>query len=382
MKIEIGQKLSDYSKSALINLLEQRLMVWGITIQDSELLLPGDVDSARYAGISQLVSQYVDYASRLKLDRLYEQGSASVPSSTHLQALQASGAMLKLGDGLYTFQGSFLTLVNRIDGIVRAWAMDLGAQEQDHPVLWPMDLLQKIHYLHEFPQLAYLVTGANDDFESCSRLSFLAQQSVDGSIVVEPDVVKPFQFGLQNAVCDCCYYGLEARNLAGAGIFTTSNKVIRNERKSTERWGRLRCFRVRDIMVVGHREDCEAVLETVFDRLVDLLRTAGIHARIETANDPFFGDETALKSVFQNSRHLKYEVITQLDEDGPDLAIGSINRHQDFFSKAFDIKIQDKRAMSACVGIGLERFAMALFAHYGDKIQHWPDEVRKAFWNE
>lgn len=382
MKIEIGQKLSDYGKSALINLLEQRLLIWGISVQDSTLVLPGVIDPDRQAEISQLVIQYADYAARLKLDLLYEQGASRAPSSSHLQALQESGAILKLGDGLYTFQGVFLALVNRIDAIVRSWARQLRAEEQDHPVLWPMDLLQKIHYLNEFPQLAYLVTGARDDVDSCRRLSELSQQSLNGAIAVEPDVVKPFQFALQNAVCDCCYYGLESRNMSSAGIFTTSNKVIRNERKSTERWGRLRCFRVRDIMVVGRREDCEMVLDSVFNSLVELIKAAGIYVRIETANDPFFGDETALKSVFQNSRHLKYEIITKLDESGPDLAIGSINRHQDFFAKAFDIRIHDKRAMSACVGIGLERFAMALFAHWGTDISAWPDGARKVFWDE
>lgn len=356
-------------------------MVSGISIHQSTLVLPDQVTEESHAGLASLVMQYADYASRLKLDRLYVQDSQAIPTTAHLDCLRHEDAIVKLGDGLFSFQGVFLDVVERIDKLVRTWALELHAYEQDHPVLWPMDLLKKIHYLSEFPQLAFLVTGAKDDTQSCQRLAELARQSSDGAIPVDPDIVKPFQFAMQNAVCDCCYYGLEGKNLSTSMVFTTSNKVIRNERKSTDTWGRLRCFRVRDIMVVGDKDGCERILNSILERVIDFLHATGLYARIETANDPFFGDDVAMKSVFQNSRHLKYEILSKLDISGPDIAIGSINRHQDFFAKAFDIRIRELRATSACVGIGLERFAMALFAHWGPVTDQWPISVRNVLWD-
>lgn len=381
MKVKIERNLSDFGKAALINLLEQRLMVGGISIEQSTLVLPDTVSNDAHSDLLALVRTYADYASRLKLDRLYEQDSAAIATVTHLDSLLETDNIVKLGDGLYSFQGTFLDVVERIDNVVKGWAVALHAREQDHPVLWPMDLLKKIHYISEFPQLAFLVTGAKDDIPSCQRLAALATESSDGEIAVEPDILKPFQFGMQNAVCDCCYYGLESRDLSETTIFTTSNKVIRNERKSTAAWGRLRCFRVRDIMVVGDKNGCEATLQAVLENVVEFLRATGLYARIETANDPFFGDEVAMKSVFQNARHLKYEILSRLDACGPDIAVGSINRHQDFFSKAFDIRMGGERAVSACVGIGLERLAMALFAHWGPATECWPASLRKVLWD-
>jgi seryl-tRNA synthetase len=60
-------------------------------------------------------------------------------------------------------------------------------------------------------------------------------------------------------------------------------------------------------------------------------------------------------------------------------AIGSSNYHEDHFGHSFDLRLADGTpAHSACVGFGLDRVALALFATHGMDPEAWPEGVRSA----
>ena len=129
-------------------------------------------------------------------------------------------------------------------------------------------------------------------------------------------------------------------------------------------------------MFVGTEPFVLEARETLIGRLAQLLTQLQLKSRIETANDPFFANDAAMKSVFQNAHRLKYELLADIPHLGRDIAVGSINLHTDFFGKAFGITLPGGQpAHSGCIGVGMERMAYALFCQHGPRLAQWPAAV-------
>ena len=97
---------------------------------------------------------------------------------------------------------------------------------------------------------------------------------------------------------------------------------------------------------------------------------------IESATDPFFGADAETLSKFQSAFHLKYEIRTTLPYCSGSLAVGSFNYHQDHFGRAFNIRLGNEgMACTACVAIGLERWAFSFLCQFGSDQQQWPEDV-------
>ena len=80
----------------------------------------------------------------------------------------------------------------------------------------------------------------------------------------------------------------------------------------------------------------------------------------------------------QLTSELKYEMALDLTAVR-ETAIGSSNYHEDHFGHAFGLHLADgTSAHSACIGFGLDRITLALFATHGMDLDQWPGEVRAA----
>jgi seryl-tRNA synthetase len=111
---------------------------------------------------------------------------------------------------------------------------------------------------------------------------------------------------------------------------------------------------------------------------IEFLDRLDLESSIAAANDPFFTDESMIKAVYQNASELKYELLAKLPFSGKELAVGSINLHQDFFGQAFDIKLPEGGFVwSGCLGIGFERIVYALYAQYGTETDSWPAHLKR-----
>jgi seryl-tRNA synthetase len=72
---------------------------------------------------------------------------------------------------------------------------------------------------------------------------------------------------------------------------------------------------------------------------------------------------------------LKYEVV--VDSGKREIAAGSINFAGHLFGDAFGITTDEgQTAATACIGFGLERLILALFAQHGFEAERWPRELR------
>lgn len=291
-------------------------------------------------------------------------------------ALEHRGDVRPVQPGFYSLQGDFLRVFQAVNQATLRIGMEFGAIEQEHPAVWPVRLFKMIDYFHEFPHQMILCAPVSGDFAARSTFSKRYRRDADFETVPMDELMEDASYGLQPAVCDCCYYGLRGSRTHENTFYTTMNKVFRNERSPTDRLDRLTNFSVRDIMFVGQDGFVLEARQRMIDRLGRLLDALHLEAKIETANDPFFANDAAMKSVFQNAHRLKYELLARIPHLGREIAVGSINLHTDFFGKAFDIRMQDGQvAHSGCIGIGMERMSYALFCQHGPDLALWPSGV-------
>jgi seryl-tRNA synthetase len=113
------------------------------------------------------------------------------------------------------------------------------------------------------------------------------------------------------------------------------------------------------------------------ERARGIYDSLGLETEVDLASDPFFGRGGRMLARNQRELQLKFEVIAPVAAAGG-TAITSFNYHQEHFSTAFGIEQANGRlAHTACLGFGLERVTLALFARHGMEPGEWPAEVRR-----
>lgn len=291
--------------------------------------------------------------------------------------LKEDRQVIELTEGLFQFQGEFLEIFRSVDSYFKNIAIKhLHAIDQENPSLWPIDLFKRINYFGEFPQQAIIATSVKPDHKVISKFSEDYSQSNQYSAIEVDTKFESARIGLQPAVCDNCYYGLRDLDNVENVIYTTSNKVFRNEHSESNNLDRLTCFTVRDIMFVG---DETFVLETR-QKLLEILQSffecSGLDFSIETADDPFFTNNFE-KKMFQHAFELKYEILVSIPFLNKRIAVGSVNLHMDTFGKAFNIKQNERHLYSGCIGIGFERLLLGFYSQFGVSINKWPTILSK-----
>jgi seryl-tRNA synthetase len=142
---------------------------------------------------------------------------------------------------------------------------------------------------------------------------------------------------------------------------------------------RMQMFRMHEHVRAADRTTIAAWLDVWLARAKTFTAALGLDARCAVASDPFFGRGGKLLADAQRDRRLKLEIVATIASEDRPTAIISLNSHQDHFGEAFDIRSADGAvAHTACVGFGLERIALALYAaHRFDRVR-WPSFVREA----
>jgi hypothetical protein len=330
------------------------------------------------AAFRELMMRLSFVASKTTGKTLYENRPDRPAPPDPFDALVAREDVLRVGPGLFVLQGEFLRLLRHFDAHWLGIARDLDAVEQDNPGVWPVDLYRRIDYLAEFPQQSILATTVAPNHADLEAVATRYARDRAYETVDVAQHLAPATFGLQSAVCDCCYYALRGRRDHRDTLYTTCNKVFRNERSESGSLDRLTSFTVRDIMCVGSQEYVMAQRERLLELAIAFLAELDLDGALTVANDPFFAGDALIKAVFQNAAELKYELLVRLPFSGRELAIGSVNLHQDFFGRAFGITQPDGAPVwSGCLGIGFERLVYAIYAQYGLDTAAWPARLRR-----
>jgi seryl-tRNA synthetase len=293
-----------------------------------------------------------------------------------LQDLVSHGHFLPSDEpGVYGRGAVFERIREGFDALVtRICAPDCAETPRFPPVI-PRRTLEKAGYLNSFPQLCGVVFSFCGNDSAGVDLAERARRGDDWSGCLSPTGVT-----LVPAACYPSYPAVALRGPLPEGGVTLdlgACYVFRNEPSDDP--ARLQMFHQREMVRMGAADEVFAWRETWIERARKIFEMTGLEAAIAPASDPFFGRKGRLLANNQRDQGLKFEALIGITSAGP-TAVSSFNLHHEHFGSAFGIQqANGSVAHSACVGFGLERITLALFATHGMDVRDWPGEIRRLF---
>jgi hypothetical protein len=269
--------------------------------------------------------------------------------------------------GIYISPAPYERIVTALRQTVEEMAAPEALPSVTVPPVISREVVERAGYVRSFPQLVGTVhsfRGDRRDWRSLAPLIgtgewYQAQQVTD--LVLLP------------APCYHVYPLLTGTAITVPRQFCVHATCFRDE--LTAEPGRLRSFRVSDLVYAGLADDCRVWRDAWVQLMADWLRDLGLKVAAEIADDPFFGPGDTLIRNSQREQQLKWELRVEL-ADGIIQAVASCNCHLDHFGSVFGFAAGGQPAHSACVGFGLDRIAIALINKHGPEITTWPSGVR------
>jgi seryl-tRNA synthetase len=137
---------------------------------------------------------------------------------------------------------------------------------------------------------------------------------------------------------------------------------------------RLAAFHMAELVVVGSAAAVDAEASAIEAVIAKSFRGLGIGGGFRLATDAFFLPSSRGARIMQQLKGLKREFVAPVSENG--IALASINRHEDFFARAFRIRLAGGGpAHSFCVAFGLERLTATGLLTWGPDPEQWPKEL-------
>jgi hypothetical protein len=269
--------------------------------------------------------------------------------------------------GIYIYPAPYERIVTALRQTVEAMAAPEALPSVTVPPVISREVVERAGYVRSFPQLVGTVHSFRGDRRDWRSLApkirtgewHQAQQMTD--LVLLP------------APCYHVYPLLAGQAITAARQFCVHATCFRDE--LTAEPGRLRSFRVSDLVYAGLADDCLNWRDAWVQLMAGWLRDLGLEVAAEIADDPFFGPGDTLMRNAQREQQLKWELRVEL-ADGVVQAVASCNCHHDHFGSVFGFTAGGQPAHSACVGFGLDRIAIALINKHGPDITTWPSGVR------
>ena len=321
--------------------------------------------------IKNLIKKLIYISKNKHKKTLFVQKRKILFTKDPLKYLKKNREVVNITEDVFQFQGNFLNIFRKCNEFFYQLAIKkFKAVDQENPVLWPIELYKKINYFSEFPQQSLLIFGLKKNYKNLKKFSKKYDKDKSFTKIKMENIFNDSEYGLQPAVCDNCYYALRNMKKFKNTVYTTYNKVFRDEKSNTKSLDRLISFSVRDIMFVGDQKFVIKIRDKLLKELENFFKKTNLDCSIEVADDPFFIGKID-KKIFQNSFELKYEILTYIPFLKKKIAVGSINYHMDTFSKAFNIAGKSK-IFSGCIGIGFERLLLAMYSQHGTDLKKWP----------
>jgi seryl-tRNA synthetase len=294
--------------------------------------------------------------------------------SSFLAELLDAGLLIDCGvPGVYGRGPDFELVRSCFGRVVTDAVADEAPQHMAFPPLLARRELERIGYLKSFPHLAGTIFSFGGDESDALVQEERASQSEDWS-----EFQRMTDLVLTPAACYPVYPAIASRGpLPPGGVTVDAGGayVFRNEPSGDP--ARLQMFHQREVVRAGEPETVAGWRDRWRDRAVDLLRSVGLDASTDVANDPFFGRSGRLLARSQRAQELKFEVTVPIAGPEP-TAVASFNYHQDHFSSLYDLAIEGGGPVhTACLGFGLERIVLALLRAHGLDVAAWPAEVRE-----
>ena len=308
-------------------------------------------------------------------DRLFERRGDRTRFTSPIDALQVNGELTITGAGQVALSGLALDVFDATDRTVRRWADALGAAEHRYPSIIERGVLERAGQVESFPQ-HLTVIGHSERRRGIAIVP--EERPLDRDDGDSSPSLGMTPFALAPAVCYHAYPEFEGRTIGPDPVFLTAcGRCYRYEGGNHVPLERLWEFTMREIIVLGTREQVEAVRQSLVRQVADFVTALELEGTIGTASDPFFttGDEG--RRLMQQAGALKHELQLAVDAAGHSVAAASFNHHHDFFGTRFAIRLADgSSAHSGCVAFGLERWVLGVLAQLGTTEADWPAGAR------
>lgn len=275
-----------------------------------------------------------------------------------------------VGPGLVVLGPAPARLAAIVDRFAQELAHSLGAVEYTVPHLVSWETIDRAGYARTFPQHLTACSVVAPDLSALDRFA-----AADNLVDRDADL-RPAPVTLAPTVCMNIFAAHADRPLSGPVTATAKQACARHE-VIAEGATRLWSFNMREIVYIGEADGAREFCRDIIGELIDLLRSIGLPATICSASDPFFTVERESLSSYQSRLDLKQEVRGRMAGDDREVAITSVNIHNQHFGQSFGISLSDDASSSACVGFGLERWAQWLHGYVGDDAQRWPKALRR-----
>ena len=274
--------------------------------------------------------------------------------------------------GVYLYPESFeriVALLGRgIDGLAAEEAD--GAYTRLHiPPVVARSTIEHAGYVGTFPQLLGTVhsfTGSPREWAALAPLAdgsgeWYAQQRISDLVLLP-------------AACYPVYGTLSGVDVAATPArFHVDATCFRQEASAEP--GRLRSFRMTELVTAGSPDHCVAWRAAWLDRIPRWFGALGLDVAVEVADDPFFGPGRRLYAAAQRLQELKLEFRAPV-APGTVQAVASANLHKDHFGGAYGFSAGGEPGHTSCMAFGLERIALALVTAHGPDPAAWPAAVR------
>jgi seryl-tRNA synthetase len=242
------------------------------------------------------------------------------------------------------------------------------------PAVFPREALVRTDYLRSFPDLVGSIHGFDgSDRDHVALLRELDDGADWSAGLASTDLV------LLPAACYPLYPMLEGELPEGGRLFDVLGTCFRREPSDDP--ARMQAFHMHEFVHVGPPESALAFRDRWLERSQEMMADLGLRAEPIVANDPFFGRIGSMLAANQRESALKFELVATVSSAEQPTAIVSCNCHVDHLTVPFGISSAGGgEAHSACVGFGLERIVLGLFAEHGLDPERWPHETRKRLW--
>ncbi|HWL85005.1 MAG TPA: aminoacyl--tRNA ligase-related protein [Polyangiaceae bacterium] len=265
--------------------------------------------------------------------------------------------------GQSVLSGKLLELEARVDQSFVALARAWNALEYRFPTFISAVELQKLDYFRSFPHLVSFPVSLDPEE---ANLEHFAREPLGPGGEVQLTKTRPVREVLTPAACYHIYIHEQSRSFDRPRYYTTRNTCFRREQyyePLRRQWG----FNMREIVCVGTLDEVKSFLTACSAQVDTLLSAVGLEVAWTAATDPFFQPSKNAKYIAQRVNPTKTEAIF-----GGDLAIASVNLHQDHFGHTFGLSRQGAPSFSGCVAFGIERWLHAVVAQHGLDANRWP----------
>lgn len=290
--------------------------------------------------------------------------------------LLAAGVLAELGEsGVFAFGAEFTRTFDAVDALYVATFADLAAEVWRFPAVEPKSVFERTGYVASFPHLTGTIGVFTGGAAEHAELLRLRAEGGAWEHLMEPGGLM-----MGPAACHPLYAVIDGPLPEGGSYFDVLGSCFRHEPSLDPM--RMQAFRMHEFVHAGTAASAIAHRDAAVPKLLGLLESLGLEAAAVPANDPFFGRAGRLLANNQRALSIKFEVVTPVYGDAaPPTAIASANYHDDHFGAAFGITdAAGGVAHTSCVGLGMERAVLALFARHGMTIADWPPSVRSVLW--